>query len=140
VLKANEQTAVFQRTKVKDLKPGTQVLVRGAAPAGYQPTASATPPEWVMGTVSRVDTGANQIVLTDGTIVRVTPSTSVHRGADRVALAQLEPGSEIVVRVPSTATTTGSAEGSASPGQTPGARMIEAAEVNVVWMPPTGTR
>jgi hypothetical protein len=119
VLKATDQTAVWQPTSVGALKPGSQVLVRGAAPV--QPGAAAGTRHWRMATVTRVDRASNELVLNDGTAVRVTPATRVHRGSDRVTLDQIPPGSEVVVYT-------------ASPSAT------EASEVAVVWMPTAAVR
>ena len=116
VLKATDQTAVWQPTTVGALKPGAQVLVRGAAPAGYQSGAGSGARNWRMATVTRVDRAANELVLNDGTAVKVTPTTHVHRGSDRLGLDQIEAGSEVVVY---TASPTAS----------------EASEVAVVWTP-----
>jgi BON domain-containing protein/uncharacterized protein DUF5666 len=126
VLKATDQTVVWQPSSVSALKPGTQVLVRGAAPSGFQPGGSAR--DWRMGTVSRVDAAASQLVLTDGTTVRVTPATSIHRGSDRLSLAQVDPGSEVVV--------------TAAPGPVgaPESPALEARDVSVVWTPVTASR
>jgi hypothetical protein len=124
VLKATPRTVVWQPSTVQALKPGSQVLVRGAAPAGFQPPATTSSREWRMGTVSRVDRGANQLVLTDGTIVRVTPATPVQRGADRLSLDQLEPGSEVVVRISPAVTTA----------------PVEATQIDVVWVPTASMR
>jgi|SRR5690242_5248715 BON domain len=118
VLRATDQTLVWQPTTVGALKPGTQVLVRGAAPAGYQASASRN---WRMATVTRVDRANNELVLNDGSTVKVSSATRVHRGNDRLSLDQLDPGSEVVVYT-------------ASPAAT------EASEVAVVWTPTASVR
>ena len=136
VLRTTGDTLVWQAAPLKDLRPGTQVIVRGATPVAVQPVTAA-PPEWRMGTVSRVDSAASQIVLTDGTVVRVGPSTVVHRRGTRVWLDQVAPGAEVVVR---SQPRSGSAEGSALPGSTPSGPLLDAAEINVVWTPVAGAR
>jgi hypothetical protein len=139
VIRAGADTVVWQAIPIKDLRPGTQVLVRGATPVGVQPTAvTSTPPEWRMGTVSRVDYAASQIVLTDGTAVRVSSATMLHRRGTRVGLDQVAPGAEVVVRAqpPRSA----SAEGSALPGSVPSAAQLDASEINVVWTPVESSR
>jgi len=113
VLKATDQTVVWQPTSVGALKPGAQVLVRGATPAGNQAAGAR---HWRMATVSRVDRSANEVVLKDGTTVKVTSRTNVHRGTERLGVEQLEPGTEVVVYTPSASAT-------------------EATEVAVVWTP-----
>ena len=122
VLKATDHTVVWQSTSVQALQPGTQVLVRGATPTGFE-SGAAAPPR--MGTVRSVDRGAGQFVLTDGTVVRVTPSTTIiRRGAERVSLDALEPGSEVVVKAPPAT----------------GVSAIDASEVDVVWAPTASAR
>ena len=123
VLKTNEQTVVWQPSTVGALKPGAQVLVRGAAPAGFQRSGAR---DWRMGTIGRVDRAANQLVFTDGTVVRVTPSTDIHRGGEKLTLERLEPGAEVAVRTPSA---------SAAPAAT-----VDASEVSVLWTPPLASR
>ncbi|PYM24266.1 MAG: hypothetical protein DMD78_09540 [Candidatus Rokuibacteriota bacterium] len=116
VLKATDQTAIWQPSSVTALKPGAQVLVRGAAPTAFQPSAAAGARHWRMATVSHIDRSANELVLNDGTTVKVTSATNVHRGADRLGIDQIEAGSEVVVYTPSASAT-------------------EASEVAVVWTP-----
>jgi hypothetical protein len=135
VVRLTDRTIVWQPIAVDTLRPGARVYVREAAPAPM--TARGTGPEWRMGTVRVVDRTTNQVVLTDGTIVRVTPNAVVRRGSERLLIDQILPGSEIVVRtVPRTAET---AEGSALPG-TAVTTTIDAAELNVVWTPVNGLR
>ena len=114
------------------LKPGDHVLVRGATPAIVRA------PESRMGTVSRVDTTRRQLVLTDGSVVRVASSASVHRGTERLTLGQLEPGAEVVIQLTPVP--------SASPGTTATrpapetAAALDATDVSVVWTPSAPTR
>lgn len=135
VLRMTSETLVWQPTTVQSLRPGTQVLVRGAAPLGVQSGAtgvqSGATTEWRMGTVHSVDRARSRIVLTDGTVVRVSPSVNVRRGTERLTLEHIVPGSEIVFR-PIAPPPVGPAEGSASPGAP---AVMDAAEINVVWMP-----
>jgi hypothetical protein len=116
VLRATDQTVVWQPASVGALKPGTPVLVRGARAADYRAGAAAGTRSWRMATIRQVDRGANELMLSDGTTVRVTSSTSIHRGADRVGVETLEPGTEVVV-------------------YTPSSTAKEASEVAVVWTP-----
>jgi hypothetical protein len=88
------------------------VLLRGAAPVA----AGTGARHWRMATISRVNRSGGELVLSDGSAVKVTPSTDVHRGAQRLGLEALEPGTEVVV-------------------YTPSATASEASEVAVVWMP-----
>jgi len=122
VLRTNPGTMIWQPTTVQALRPGTQVLVRGAAPIGVDRAATAPAPEWRMGTVRTVDSPTSQIVLTDNTVVRVAPSAYLHRDAERLALEQIAPGSEVVIRPLATSPT------------------LDAAEINVVWAPSASLR
>ncbi len=133
VLRATGGTMVWQPTTVQALRPGAQVLVRGAVPAGLERGVTAAP-EWRMGTVRSVDSASSQILLTDNTVVRLAPSAYIHRGAERLVLEQIAPGSEVVIR-PLPTPSTGSGEGSALPGQVATAPTLDAAEINVVWAP-----
>jgi Cu/Ag efflux protein CusF len=134
VLRATNGTMVWQPSTIQALRPGAQVFVRGAAPVGLERGVAAAAPEWRMGTVRSADSATSQIVLTDNTVVRVAPSAHIHRGADRLVLEQIAPGSEVVIRTLPTPST-GSVEGSASPGQLATAPTLDAAEINVVWAP-----
>src|SRR5882672_5666287 len=132
VLRATDRTAVYQPTTVQALKPGDHVLVRGATPA------TVRAPESRMGTVSRVDTAKRQLVLTDGSVVRVPSSASVHRGAEGLTLDQIEPGAEVVIQlapVPSAAP--GTAASRPALDITVG---LDATDVSVVWTPSGATR
>jgi len=132
VLRATDRTAVYQPTTVQALKPGDRVLVRGATPA------TVRAPESRMGTVSRVDTAKRQLVLTDGSVVRVPSSASVHRGAEGLTLDQIEPGAEVVIQlapVPSAAP--GTAASRPALDITVG---LDATDVSVVWTPSGATR
>jgi hyperosmotically inducible protein len=124
ILKTNPATALWQPSTLATLRPGAEVFVRGAAPAGYQPVTA--PSQWRMGTVSHTNPSANQLVLTDGTIVRVSPSTTLLRGGQRVALADVQPGTEVVIRTPTPATA------EATP--------IDASEISIVWAPTAAAR
>jgi hypothetical protein len=131
VLRLTSRSAVWQTGTLHGLRPGSQVFVRGATPVAVHPNATAGIPEWRMGTVRSIDRAAGVVVLTDGTVVRVAPSTLVRRGNERVTIDQIAPGSEVVVRTPPPAYR-GPAEGSALPG---GALAVDASEISVVWAP-----
>ena len=131
VLRATGQTVVWQPSTLQTLRPGSQILIRDAAPLGVQPATSVAP-DWRMGTVRSVDRPAGVIVLTDGTVVRVAPRAVVRRGNDRVMLDQIAPGTELVIRTQPVVG--GAAEGSAFPGPST-APTIDASEISVVWTP-----
>ena len=134
VVRVTGQTAVWQPIAIDALRPGTRVYVREAAAVAVQ--TAGTPLEWRMGTVRTVDRVANQLVLTDGTIVRMPPGAVLRRGSERLTIDQIVPGSEVVLR---TTPRTASAEGSALPG-TVVSTTVDAAELNVVWTPVNGAR
>jgi BON domain len=152
VLRAGDRTSVYQPTSVKALKPGDQVLLRGATPM------TVRAPETRMGTVAAVDSARQQLVLTDGTVVRVPTSANVHRGTERLGLSQVEPGAEVVIQlapVPAatpvmtpplptptqtapTPTTSSPASSTQAPTSRPasaGVAVYDATDVSVVWTP-----
>jgi len=100
VLGVTHGTLVWQSSTVQALRPGEQVLIRDGAQAGVAGRVVSAGGDWRMGTVKHVDSAAGRLLLTDGTVVRVTPSTIVQRGTERLTLDALQPGWEIVVRVP----------------------------------------
>jgi BON domain len=133
VLRAGDRTAVYQPTTVQALKPGDRVLVRGATPV------TVRAPEMRMGTVARVDTTRQQLVLTDGSVVHVAASTKVHRGAERLTLAQIEPGAEVVIQLAPMPSASPSATTPARPAPE-AAPALDASDVSVVWTPSTASR
>jgi hyperosmotically inducible protein len=132
VLRAGDRSAVYQPTTVRALKPGDRVLVRGATPG------TVRAPEVRMGTVARVDAAAQQLVLTDGTVVRIASSANVHRGAERLTLAQIEPGAELVIQL---APEPSALPGATAPRPVPDtAAALDATDVSVVWTPSAAAR
>jgi hyperosmotically inducible periplasmic protein len=136
VLRTNANTVIWQPGTTQSLRPGSTVVLRGATPVAVPPGPSPSPVDRRMGTVRFVDPANGQIVLTDGTVVRVLPTANVHWGSDRIAFEQIAPGSEVVIRTVPPAWGV-PAEGSALPGRV---ATIDATEVSVVWMPSTGLR
>jgi hypothetical protein len=135
VLRLTDETSLWQPTTIQALRPGSQLIVRSATPVTVRAGSSG---EWRMGTVKTVEPTALQMILTDGAVVRVSPLVNIRRGGARLTLEQIVPGSEVVIRpiAPSPAGT----EGSASPGPVQSTAVIDAAEINVVWMPSSGSR
>jgi hypothetical protein len=74
-----------------------------------------------MGTVRRVVPATGELILADGSVLSVSPSTIVKRGTERLTLDALQPGWEVVVKAP------------AAPDAT-------AAEIDVVWAPTASVR
>ena len=127
VLRVGDRASVYQPTTVTALKPGDQVLLRGATPV------TARAPETRMGTVARVDTSRQEFVLTDGTVVHVPTSANVHRGSQRLGLSQIEPGAEVVIQLapmPAASPST-----TAPPPSSSVSNALDATDVSVVWTP-----
>jgi len=141
VLREGDRTTVYQPTSMKALRPGDQVFLRGATPI------TVRAPETRMGTVARVDTARQQLVLTDGSVVRVPTSANVHRGTERLALSQIESGAEVVIQLvpvpaasPSTTAQTPTPTTPVPTSQTSrpasdGSTTVDATDVSVVWTP-----
>jgi len=92
---------VWQQVGLAAIQPGTDVLVSNGTPVGYRSTLMPTWTERdVMGRVLSVDPGANQVMLSDGTIVTVSPSTKMAlAGGQTLTVGELRPGDQVVVRV-----------------------------------------
>ncbi|HEY3067463.1 MAG TPA: hypothetical protein VGL09_16850 [Methylomirabilota bacterium] len=120
MVQATDRTVIWQPMQIGTLRPGTQVFVRDAQPVGYRQSWSTLPAgtsREMMGTVMRVDQGQNLILLSDGTVIRVSPNTKLQMGNQQVPISQLQPGTEVVVRVnPATTTTTTAASSSSTGG------------------------
>ena len=87
--------------------------------------------------MSRVDAAKRQLVLTDGSVVRVPSSASVHRGSEHLTLGQIEPGAELVILLAPVP--------SASPGTTASRPAdttvgLDATDISIVWTPSAATR
>jgi hypothetical protein len=121
VLRVTDGTVIWQATSVDALRPGAQVLIRNGTQVSVEGRGASAPTGWRMGTVRSVDRAAGQLVLTDGTVVRLTPATVVQRGSERLTLDDLQPGWEIVIRVPP-------------------APAVDASQIDVVWAPTARTR
>jgi hypothetical protein len=121
VLRVIEGTVIWQATSVDALRPGAHVLIRNGTQVGVDGQAAPATTGWRMGTVRSVDRAAGQLVLTDGTVVRLTPATVVQRGSERLTVDDLQPGWEVVVRVPP-------------------APAVDASRIDVVWAPTARTR
>jgi hypothetical protein len=153
MVKVAPNTMVWQQAPaISSILPGAQVFVRDAMPVGYVPSgsAAASPPgQYVMGTVARVDPGVHQIVLSNGAVVQVSPTSTLRSGNQRVAIATLRPGDEIVIQVRNPATVAAPAGaivqttpvpaaadryvGSALPYQGYADSRIEASDVQIMW-------
>jgi len=91
MVKLTEQSKVLQPAETRAVRPGEPVIVRNALPVGVQSASSATGSaaegaktlrgkRQRMGTIASIDEPNQVVRLTDGTAVRVTPSTQMHMG------------------------------------------------------------
>lgn len=94
-VKLTDQTKVLAPVDVTAVRPGTRVVVRNAKPVAV-PSAKATGKRQKMGTVASVDKDKQIVRLSDGSSVRVSPSTEMHMGMQgvTVVLTDLKPGDE----------------------------------------------
>lgn len=88
------------------LQPGAQIMLRNVYPVSYQPTTVPVSGSWRLGTVSQVDAANRLVFLTDGTVVHVAPSTTLRSGTQTITLAQLQPGSQLAISLPTTTAVT----------------------------------
>jgi hypothetical protein len=102
-LKVTDRTIVWQRSQPQTLWPGSQVYIDEAQPIAFvepgKPAMNTQDGSTRMGTVSSVDPQRRIIVLTDGSTVRMSPTAVVRFNGQPVAVTELTPGSEIIVRV-----------------------------------------
>ena len=123
---------VWQQVPLANIQPGTDLMVSNAVPVGYR---SALIPTWterdVMGRVVSVDPSANHVMLADGSVVTVSPSTRiVLANGQTLTVNELRPGDQVVVRVsPGTAVQT-------SPGTT--TTVVPGSTSGVTTLPRTG--
>jgi len=101
------QPKVMQPVDPAAIRPGDRVVVQNALPIGVR-TGSSAGKRQHMGTVASVNQQKQTVQLTDGGVIRVTPSTSMHTGMEGtvLALTDLRPGDEVVVLMPTTGTPT----------------------------------
>jgi hypothetical protein len=122
------------------VRAGERVVLQDVLPVGVQSgvkTLAVGKPQR-MGTVTSADESTGLVRLTDGTTVRVTGSTNLHRGAagSSAVLTDLKPGDELVI-VLATADAASPTSGdavSALPRQDP-SRPAEAIEVMLFSAP-----
>jgi len=120
VVGVTDATTIWQSGTLQALSPGAPVLIRDGAQAGLEGDASR-PGDWRMGTVRRIVPATGELILADGSVVNVSPTTVVKRGTERLTLDALQPGWEVVVKAP-------------APPET------ATAEIDVVWAPTASVR
>jgi hypothetical protein len=100
---SNDGGTAWQLVRSDTLRPGSQVFLSRAIPVGFRAAGAA--PSWndpnlAMGRVVNVDPGGSQILLSDGTVVRVNPSTSMQAvGGQNVTITELSPGDQVVMHM-----------------------------------------
>ena len=102
MLKITEQTTFWQQRSKGEVQPGAQVFVDDAKPVAFRERGKAemkADGSMRMGTVAMVDPQTKVIILTDGTRVQMGPTAVIRFNGQPVAVTELTPGSEIVVRV-----------------------------------------
>jgi len=130
-VKLSRQSKVLQPVDIRTVRPGAQVVVRDALPAGVwskslggspdAASAAASGKRQRMATVASIDEPNQTVQLTDGTAVRVTPSTEMHLGTAGAALvlADLRPGDELVIVIADDASTPAGTDATAAPSALP---------------------
>jgi hypothetical protein len=102
-LKVTNQTTFWQQAQPQQLRQGALVFVDDARPVAFREAGKAEMKaddgSMRMGTVASVDGQNNTITLTDGTRVRMSRAAVIRFNGQPVAITELTPGSEIVVRV-----------------------------------------
>lgn len=130
MLKLGPSSSVWMPGQASGIRPGAQVFVRDGQPAGYR-TAwdAASMPRHRMGTVVNVDPASALVILSDGTVVRVTQATRVQSEGRAATLADLQPGDEVVMVGRHTTASEGGTAGMASPGTQSGAQSGRGSQV-----------
>ena len=133
VVRMSSGTTLWQPVTVGSMAPGSSLFVRNAEPLDFRPAAAPQNRSYQMGTVSSVDASNARVVLSDGTIVHMSPGSRIMFNGQPLAITALHPGDEVAVAVPVTAVTPGASGVSALPRQTAG--MMETDYLYVVRRP-----
>jgi hypothetical protein len=143
------ESEILVPASVDRVQPGIPIVVRNALPVGVWSKRVAGAPDAAsaahavrsqrMATVEAIDESDQVVQLTDGTAVRMSPSTHVHRGlaGPAIGLADLRPGDELVIVTPDDASTT--AGGEPAPSASPGATTSPRAPSEVMVFSPAVT-
>jgi hypothetical protein len=118
VLKITPQTTFWQQAQPQQLRQDKDVFIDDAKPVAFRQPGKAEMRDdgsMRMGTVASVDGQHNVIVLTDGTRVHMNRAAVIRFNGQPIAITELTPGSEIVIRVHPAQT---EAQPSASPATT----------------------
>jgi Cu/Ag efflux protein CusF len=133
VVRMSSGTTLWQPVTIGSIAPGASLFVRNAEPLDFRPAAAPQNRSYQMGTVSSVDASNARVVLSDGTIVHMSPGSRIMFNGQPLAITALHPGDEIAVAVPVTTVTPGASGVSALPRQTAG--MMETDYLYVVRRP-----
>jgi len=133
VVRMSSGTTLWQPVTIGTIAPGASLFVRNAEPLDFRPAAAPQNRSYQMGTVSSVDASNARVVLSDGTIVHMSPGSRIMFNGQPLAITALHPGDEVAVAVPVTAVTPGASGVSALPRQTAG--MMETDYLYVVRRP-----
>ena len=95
----SKESEVYVPASIDRVRPGIPIVVQHALPVGLWSGTAPAGKSQRMATVESVDESDHVIQLTDGTAVRVPPSTPIHVGVDgsSLALADVEPGDELII-------------------------------------------
>jgi hypothetical protein len=123
-VRLTDHSKILQPADPRSVRPGELVVVRDALPIGVR-TASTGPragKRQRMATVASVDQPNQLVQLTDGSSLRVTPSTNVHMGTggEVVLLSDLRSGDELVIIVAEDTPAMSGTTGTGSTGTTTG--------------------
>jgi hypothetical protein len=88
---------VWQAVPLQSLRPGQHVFLNDARPVAFRQQRMSNTDR--MGTVSRVDQSGTFLVLRDGTVVHLQPGMTATMGSQQVAINNLRPGDEILIRI-----------------------------------------
>lgn len=98
MLKLGSQSSVWEQEQRTAIQPGDRILVRNAQPTGYRTAWDAAAlSRQRMGTVVNVDPASALVILSDGTVVRVSQATKVRLEGQPLTLSQLRRGDEVVI-------------------------------------------
>ena len=120
VVRMSSGTTLWQPVTIGSIAPGASLFVRNAEPLDFRPASAPQNRSYQMGTVSSVDASNARVILSDGTIVHMSPGSRIMFNGQPLAIASLHPGDEIAVAVPVTTVTPGASGVSALPRQTAG--------------------
>jgi hypothetical protein len=136
IVRVTPGTTLWQPVTIGSVAPGASVFVRNAEAVDFRSTSAPANRPFLMGTVSSVDASNSRVVLSDGTVVHMSPGSRVMFNDQPLAVTGLRPGDEVIIGVPAGSTVAPSPTGpavSALPRQAVG--IIEGQYLYVVRRP-----